>query len=261
MRHLTALIAVSLAFSACGGGVFVRPAGPGEPAPDAAAIWRAATADCRNARAVQAALGLSGRVRGRRVPGLAGATVFAVATPDAMALEGRLPGQLLFKLGGTAERATLLLPTNNRVVVAPAAEIVDALVGIPVGPDRLLALLGGCVTRAGDIDRGTRVDGLIEIVAGGTAVYLEQHREWRPRAGFFDGLMVDYDRDGSGAVRRIQFRSTPSSPVPVSLSLAVKDVNHQPVVTPAMLGVVVPDDARPMSVGELRASDLFEAGS
>ena len=43
-----------------------------------------------------------------------------------------MSGQLLFRLGGAADKAVLLLRDQNRVATARPDEILEALIGVPV---------------------------------------------------------------------------------------------------------------------------------
>jgi hypothetical protein len=258
-RALVAALAIGAA--GCAPRAFVRPAGPSSVEPDAAAIWHAASASCRETAAVQAALGLTGRIRGRRIPGLAAATIYTVATATGdIALEARMPGRLLFKLGGNASLATLLLVDDRRVVRGPAAEIVDALMGVRLEPGQLLAVLAGCISRADRVERGLRYDRVLEVTTTDATVFLEPRGTgWTPRAGTIGPLAIEYDRDASGALREIRFRSAPGAAVDVALSLRVKAIDAHPALTAGMLAVSVPDDARPMTLDELR--DAGPAGN
>jgi hypothetical protein len=255
------LIALALAAGACAPRAFVRPSGPALPAPDAATIWLDASAACRGLAGVQAALGLTGRVRDQRIPGLAGATLYvAVSSVGDIGLEARVSAQLVFKLGGNAARATLYLPADNRVVVAPAADIVDALVGVRLGPERLLATLGGCVSRASTVDRAARYGQVLEVTTPDATVFLEQRAGvWTPRAGFADDLTIDYRRRGE-AIREVALQSAPGRQAGVAISLQVKQLDLAPALAPELFAVIVPEDARPMSLEELRSSGLLDAG-
>jgi hypothetical protein len=257
-----AIAAIALAATVgCASRAFVRPAGPGVPAPDAATIWNDVSAACRRLTAVQAALGLTGRIRDQRIPGLAGATLYVAATAAGeIGLEARVSAQLVFRLGGRVDRATLYLPGENRVVTGPAAEIVDALVGIRIGPERLLAVLGGCVTRAESIQSGTRYASVIEVSTADATVFIEERRGARMiRAGLADGLSIDYRRSGD-AIREIRFQSSPARPAGVAMALEVKQIDFAPTLTPELFSVAVPEDARAMSVEELRTSGLVGEG-
>jgi len=255
-RRLIAAAALAAA-AGCASRAFIRPAGPGLPAPEAAAAWEDISRTCRSLSGVQAALGLTGRIGDQRIPGLAGATLYAaVSSNGAVGLEARVSSQLVFRIGGTADRATLFLPADNRVVIAPAGDIVDALVGVRVTPERLLALLGGCMTRSDVVTRAARHGALLEIATADATVFLEQHDgSWGVRAAAADGLAMEYRRSGD-RIRDIVLDSTPGSRSEVSLVLRIKQVDLAPTLAPAMFAVAVPDDARSMTLEELRTSGL-----
>lgn len=179
----------------------------------------------------------------------------AVTATGQMALEARVSGQLLFKLGGTSDRAVLLLAADHRVVTAPAAEIVDALVGVPLGPDRLLAMMTGCVSISNDISRTGRYGHVLEIVTSDAVVFLESGGGvWRVRAGTFGDFAVDYRSFDRGMPRRIALRSTAGHAPAVSLSLDVTSVDLSGSTPLSAFSVNIPDDASPMSIEELRQS-------
>jgi hypothetical protein len=255
-RRLIAAAAVA-ATAGCASRAFVRPAGPGVPAPDAAAAWEDVSRTCRGLSGIQAALGLTGRIGDQRIPGLAGATLYAaVSSTGAIGLEARVSSQLAFRMGGTAERSTLFLPADNRVVIAPASDIVDALVGVRVTPERLLALLGGCMTRSDVVTRAARHEALLEVSTADATVFLEQRAgSWVVRAAAADGLTMQYRRSDD-RIRDIVLESAPGSGSDVSLVLRIKEIDRAPSLVPAMFAVAVPDDARAITVEELRASGI-----
>ena len=151
----------------------------------------------RRARAsgrLQAELGLSGRAAGQRMRG----RVLAGLVPGALRLEGVAPfGAPVFILVADGERGTLLLSRDRRVVRdAAPEEILNALVGIRLGPDDLRAMLerlreGGGRTRsrlARTAPTGSRsISRRAErSICGASA------DAWRIVAGRYGGLEIDY---------------------------------------------------------------------
>src|SRR5512142_2931748 len=133
------------AVAACAGRTVALPTGEGTPFPDYSLVWQDATRGCRQVRSMSAELSISGRAGRQRVRGrvLAGVTA-----PDRIRLEAAAPfGPPLFILTADGTTTTLLLPRDNRVLrgESPAA-ILDALVGLDLGPSDLLAVLSGCLT-------------------------------------------------------------------------------------------------------------------
>jgi hypothetical protein len=260
MRSVGVLVAArAIGVGACAPRTFVLPAVAPTQALDSQEIWTATSASCRAMTGVRAALGLTGRVRDQRIPGLAGATLYAaVAADGSIGLEARVSGQLVFRLGGTSSNATLLVPSDNRVVRGVAEDIIDALVGLRLGPERLLAILGGCIARNADARHGERYGKVLRVETADAVVYLEPSGGvWGVRAGTAHGLAVEYRRQG-GEVRDITFRSGPGATAGVSIVLHVKEIDRAPALAPALFAVVVPDDARPMTLQELRESGLID---
>src|SRR5262245_40190694 len=95
-RALVASAAI-VATSACAAKVFVPPAGPGAPAPDAASAWTEATSACRD---VKDASGIM-HVTFRQGRGSLGRDIGFVVTRDSVRLEDSNG----FILAGTATQA------------------------------------------------------------------------------------------------------------------------------------------------------------
>ena len=139
------------------------PPGDGAPAPQGAAAWTQASEACRGARSLSAELRITGHAGPQK---LRSATLHgAVTSEDQIYFEMPVPfGAPGFVLAGTGDRATLLLPRDKRVLHARADDIVEALVGLKLGPEQLLAMLAGCVDQspadfgAGSLRRAARRD-------------------------------------------------------------------------------------------------------
>jgi hypothetical protein len=241
---------------ACAGRLLVRPSGVGAPAPDGAAHWAAVVGACRNVRTYRARLGLSGTVANRHIPGFASAVLgLAVTTAGEVGLEARVSGQPVFTMAGTADRARLFLVDDQRVVDAPADAIVDALIGVPIGPARLLAVLAGCVSTRDVMDEAARYGDVLRVVSGDTRVFLEDgDGVWRARAGDAPGLRVDYQAMEHGRPHRIALRSAPGAEPRVSIVLRVDEAEINRPLPASIFTVRVPETATPMSIEELRAS-------
>jgi outer membrane biogenesis lipoprotein LolB len=252
-RLLPVLLAAVL-LPGCAARTFVQPAGPATPLADASAAWDAATQDCRAIRTYHQELRLSARIDGRGFPAV---TVgLALDDTEQIGLGAFAMGQPLFRLGGTSDRAVLWLREGNRVVTGQAAAMVEALVGVGLGPERLLAIVSGCITRA-DAERAERVGELVRVFAGDTTVYLEAvDGGWRPRAGLFDRLVVDYQRYDAALPRRILIRSETGREPAVALTLQVEgELRLNPALDAGQVFTVqVPAGAVPASMEALRAA-------
>jgi hypothetical protein len=171
--------------------LFAPPAGPGDPAPDAAAAWNDATAACRNVRTYSAIVTLSGNLRGARVPSI---TVVTALTADGDAhLQAHASGRQIFLLAGRADRASLWLREEHRVVSAPLEDIVRNLADLALGGDDLLAILTGCAVRTFDVVEARRFGTLLAVETAAGRVFVEQvEGAWRARGAVVNGLIVDY---------------------------------------------------------------------
>ena len=182
--------------SSCSRALFVPPAGPGEPAPEAPAAWSEATAACQRVRTYSAIVTLSGTVRGSRFPGL---TMVTALTADGGAhLQAHASGRQIFLLAGRADQASLWLREENRVVTAPLEDIVQNLADVRFGGDDLLAILAGCAVRSFEIASARRYGALVSVETTQGRVFIEQiDGAWAAKGAVVDNLIVDYrQRDG-----------------------------------------------------------------
>ena len=208
--------------AACTRSMFVTPSGPGTPAPEAASAWADATRACRDARAMTAGLRISGKVGGTR---LWPVNIEAAVTRDqSIYLSATAAGTSVFVLAGTANRATLWLRREQRVVSAAPAEIMSAIVGVPLSPDLLLAVLTGCGTRSFDVVRATRVGKLIAVETADMTVYLDQQGSaWRTRAAQSSAFVVEFGRTAGAVPAEVWIWSAPGREPAASIHVAVSD--------------------------------------
>ncbi len=228
------------------GGAFVPPAGPGEPAPDAATAWDEATRACRGARTYRGTLRL----------GVVGANLVTSVSADGDVFLGAVvAGRPRFTLWGPrGDQATLLLHDDNRVVRAPAAEIVDALIGAAIGPEEWLAVLTGCVTRSHDMTGAARLGRLLRIDTRDGPVYLTRvGAVWRVRGGEVNGLIIDYTWREHAFPGEIRARSAPDQSRRASIAVEASDFSVNETLPPATFtptrGAAT---AAPMTLDELR---------
>jgi hypothetical protein len=235
----------------------VLPAGPGTPAADYAEPFAAALMRCRDVRTLQAELGLSGRIGRQQVRG----RVLAGLIPGALRLEGvSAIGGPVFILAADGSRGTLLLLRDRRVVRdAPPAEILNALVGISLGPDDLRATLSGCV-KASPEASGARQYGpdwmVVDLASGGSIYLQRQDGAWRVVAGRYSGLEIEYSRFGKALnlPSQILIRSSPA-PADRGVNLAVElnqvEVNGE-LPREQLVAVSIRPGLSPISLQELR---------
>jgi len=249
---------IGLSAAGCGGYHFALPGGAPEPAASAASAWAEATRSCRDVRTYSATLTVSGHVRGAGVPKL---TVFTGATSDGgIYLDGRYNGAAIFKLGGTADRATLVLEQENTTITARADDVLDALVGLKMTPSRWLALLSGCVTTepASAIARADRSGLELVLALADANVLLDSaSKQWRVAGGVFDRMTIQYRAAGAAWPQRWTLASEPGVSPAVKLDVVAADPHvNDPRVSTAGFAVTPPPGAVTITLEELRATGL-----
>jgi len=249
---------IGLAAAGCGGYRFALPGGVPEPPANASTAWADATRTCRDVRTYSATLTVSGRVGDRGIPRL---TVFTGAVSDGgIYLAGSYNGAAIFTLGGTADRATLVLHRENTTITARAEDVLDALVGLKMTPGRWLALLSGCVSTVptSPIVSGERSGTRLVLTLSDSRALLDSASSlWRITGGIFDRMTIDYRAVGADWPQRwILASETGASPaVKLDISAADPHVNDSRVST-AGFTVTPPADAATVTLAELRARGL-----
>jgi hypothetical protein len=252
------VLVIGLSAAGCGGYRFALPGGSPEAAASAASAWDEAARSCRDVRNYSATLTVSGHVGDRGVPKL---TVFTGATSDGgIYLDGRYNGAAMFELGGTAERATLVLHNDNTTVTAPADQVLDALVGLRMTPSRWLALLSGCVTTAPSsaIARGDRSGSELVVMLADARVLLDSaSKRWRVTGGVFDHMTIEYRAFGADSPQRWTLASEPGASPAVRLDVIAADphVNDAKIST-AGFTVIPPPGAVTITLEQLRATGI-----
>jgi hypothetical protein len=245
------------------------PAGPGAPAPDAAAALREATAACRAVTAISADIAASGKIEGQR---LRGHLLAGLAAPASARLEAVAPaGQPLFIFVSQDDDATLLLPRDNRVIEhGPPAQLLEAVTGVPVDAEALRHLLTGCVGQTAAAGRSLG-DDWRALTVGATDVYLHRdgkdprwqltaavHRdvqEGSPPAGSTRSSpslewRAEYRNFEGGLPRSIRLVSADGTRFDLSLALAQVELNE--VFGQDVFRVQVPPSAERITVDDFR---------
>ncbi|HEY7287907.1 MAG TPA: hypothetical protein VH497_20805 [Vicinamibacterales bacterium] len=244
--------------SGCAPALMKLPGEPGVPAPDFATTYLEATRACKPVSSMTAEIGVTGSVSGQRLR----ARILAGFKAPSARLEAVAPfGGPLFVFVATGKDATLLLPRDDRVVEhADAAEVLEAIAGVRLGPSDLLQALTGC---ASPVNWGNpqAIGDQWRTAAGtgGSKIYLKRDTTsgpWRVVAILFPGpgLQPDWRAEYSqfrndlpGAVRLV---ASDRQRFDLSLTLTQVEVNTQ--LAPDVFRVDVPASARPMSIDELR---------
>ena len=164
-------------------------------------------------------------------------------------------GQPVFILAGSVSEATLWLRREQRVVKAPAGDIIDAILGLSMPPDRLLALLTGCATRIHDVTSAESFGGLLAIQTPDARVYVErQGAVWRTRYAEAEGFRVEFSWKTAALPGKLWIRSTPGREPAASLDLSVSDASAtDPIPASVFTPPAGATSADPMTLEELRS--------
>jgi hypothetical protein len=237
--------------AACAPRRIVLPSGDGTPAADATVPYNEAVANCRHVRTISASLGLSGRAGATPLRGNVDAGFEA---PDRVRLEGRHPfGRPVFILVATGPDATLVLPRDNRVLQGVrTAEIVEALVGLPLGAAELRVLLSGCAFEVVQPADGREYPGgWLAVSTAASTTYLRRVEGlWRVVAATRPPLTVHYGDFEGGRAATVRLQSTGATPADVTAR--VSDLTINAPLEPAVFEVAIPPDADPLTIDELR---------
>ena len=241
IRRAAGAACLAAAVTACGHPVFKPPTGPGV-ATDASAAWAAATSSCRSATSYTA------RLRVLRL------SVESAITRDQIYLNATHSGQGIFVLAGSTTDAVLWLKREHRVVKAPAGDIIDAILGLQVSPDRLLALLTGCVTRAYDISSAASYGKRIAVQTSDARVYLDSEQQAsKVIAGEAEGFIVELSWKASTVPVKMWLNSLPGREPRASLTVSVEDATVNPAIPATFFAPPAgAATAEPMTLEELR---------
>jgi hypothetical protein len=175
-------------------------------------------------------------------------------------LEGVAPfGAPVFILAAEDGRGALLLPRDRRVVPTAAPdEILEALVGVKLSPDDLLAVLTGCVKAAASpvSARMHGVDWLAVDLDGSATAYLHrQGTDWPIVAAVLGGLQIDYGAGRGGLPEQVRIRTSDPRRTPqVDLQVRFQSFEVNAEIDRAAFSVVVPPGTAAITVQELSES-------
>jgi outer membrane lipoprotein-sorting protein len=246
----------ALLAGACGAPArLTLPAGPGTPLENGQAIAESLFGHCRDLRTLTAEIRLSGRA-GREK--LRGKLIAGFRAPGALRLEAVAPfGQPVFILAAAPGRSTMLLPRDNRVLrdASPDA-ILEALAGVSLAPDDLLALVAGCPGLSPRVREATRrgPEWAAFAIDDRTAYAREREGTWHLAAVVLPALTAEYSAfDGRqpSTVRLIE-NAAEARPGRVDVTLALSQVEVNAAVPDEAFTVNVPPDAAPLTLEELR---------
>jgi len=241
------------------------PGGPWVPDPAGAAPFESATAACRGVRTLTAEVAVRGRVGGQR---LRGRVLAGFERGGSLRLEAPAPfGAPIFILTARAGRATLWLPRDRRILRdAPAADVLDAIVGLRRSGDDLLGLLSGCLAAglpesAADVGRNSRGWLMVSLADGTTAFLKREGQTWRLLAGRREdpagasSWSASYERFAGafpGLVRLSTSRPGSGASPDAVLSLDVSQLETNTAIDARAFDALEASDAAPLTLDELR---------
>jgi outer membrane lipoprotein-sorting protein len=256
-RHpLAAALIAALLAGGCGARArLTLPSGPGEPLADGPTLAETLFGHCRDLRTLTAEIGLSGRA-GREK--LRGKLIAGFRAPGALRLEAVAPfGQPVFILAAAPGHPTMLLPRDNRVLrdASPDA-ILEALAGVSLAPDDLLALVAGCPMRAPDLRDAIRYGpDWAGFTVADRKVYVRQREDaWQLAAIVLPAMTAEYAafEDRQPATVRLIGKVAAEDRGRVDVTLALSQVEVNVTVPDEAFTVKVPPDAAPLTLDELR---------
>jgi hypothetical protein len=230
-----------------------RPAGTPTPDPGAADAFIAATASCQGFRSIEGELSLSGRAAGERVRGR---ILTGLEAGGAVRLEAVAPfGAPFFVLAGRAERATLVLPREHRVLQDTAVrDVLERITGLALGADDLRLIVSGCLVEKPEPADGRQWGGGWRAVTIGPerVAYLRvQNGQPVLTAADYGPWHVDYSAHAGGFPRVVRVRRAGDTAIDITARVEQLQVNTQ--INPRAWSVEIPSDADPMTLDELRS--------
>ena len=206
-------------------------------------------------------MALSGHAGGR---GLRGRIRAALARPGSLRLEGvSLFGAPGFILVARPSTATLVLPRDRRVVAdVSAADLLEVLAGVSLGPDDFRAVLTGClVPEPRSVEGRAYGDEWIAVdLEGGATVYLREI-DGVPAvvAGTRGPLTVEYAEHTRGIPRRVRVQTRGAGTADTDLTATFSQVSMNIELHEDAFVAQVREDYTPITLDELRRMGLLKA--
>lgn len=249
------LLVSAVVATACAPKFYTPPSGPGEPFAEAASVWQDLTARCRDARVFVAEVRVDGWVGASRQR-FSAALHTALTREDDIYLEVPGPGRSFVQMAGRADQAVLLLPRDERVLRAPAREIVEALTGLRWGAVDLLNVLSGCVATPSMVVSGvTYGDRAAVDLGSGVQAWLRRRDDgWHIDAATRDGLLVEYRASQGAFPTDVRVSATAPGVTPLMLTYRLSQVQANIDLDARTFALTVPQTFTPMTLDDLRAS-------
>ncbi len=256
---IAALVCLTLVGAACAARAPSRPAGTSTPDPTAVTAFAEATRACTALTTVTGEIRLSGRAGAERIRGTLHAGLQA---PAAVRFEAVAPfGPPVFILAGRDNRASLLLPRDNRVLRdADVAALLERLTGLALSAAEIRLLLTGCLVEGAApgngrawasgwraVDLGTGVTAYLRARAGVTAVVAADHGEWR----------LDYEQHQGGFPRVVRIRNAADRAAPdagvIDIRAELQQLEINTAIDAKAFAIDEPAGVVPIELDDLRA--------
>ena len=258
MKACIVLAVCAASVAACAARLPPRPAGPFTPDPTAIDAFLAATRACVGVRTLTLELRLSGRAGAERIRGTLQA---GLAEPASIRIEAVAPfGQPFFILGGRDNRATLLLPREDRVLPnAAVPDLLERLTGLRLAAEDVRLIVSGCLVEDPDAGDGRRwpddwqavslshasspeapITAYLRPVSGMPTVVAADHGAWR----------VDYANHAHGFPRTVRLRSAAGDSVDITATIGQLSTNVP--IPDRAFEITAPPNAAEMTIEDLR---------
>jgi outer membrane lipoprotein-sorting protein len=229
------------------------PTAGGTPFAEFASAYQQATGSCAGIKTFTASMALSGKAAATKLRGRIDA---GFAAPAKARLEGVAPfGRPVFVLTADGGRGTLVLQRDERVLAdAPPDQIVDALAGVPLGPDALRRAVSGCGLSSGEPTSGQHhANNLASIaLADGTAFLRQGDAAWQMAGATRGPLTVAYADYSNGRPSTIRLRAESGGRVSADLTLRLSQVEINTPLDAKVFLAEIPPRAVPLTLEELR---------
>lgn len=197
-------------------------------------------------------MAMSGKAGGNKLRGRIDA---GFAAPGRARLEGIPPfGKPVFVLVADGDKGTLVLTREDRVLRdAPPDQIVEALAGVPLGPDALRTAIAGCGFGAPPTDGRAYSNGWVAAVSSEGTTFLRPREGGWEVAGAERGVVnILYSDYANGRPSTIRLLATLQGRTTTDLTLRLSDVDINTTLDPKTFDAELPDHPVPLTLQELR---------
>jgi outer membrane lipoprotein-sorting protein len=249
-----AIALVTMIVAGCAARAPLRPSGVAQPDPTAADAVIQATKSCAGLKTMTGALHLSGRAGTEKIRGTLHTGLEA---PASVRFEAIAPfGQPFFILAGRDDRASLLLPRENRILTdASVPALLERLTGLSLSASDLRLILTGCLTEQAEpsdgrswpngwraVTLGAGVTAYLKTVNTALAVVAADRGPWR----------IEYGAHQNGWPRMVRIRSAQTG-APIDISASIEDLEVNTAIDAKAFTITAPPGAAPMTIEELRS--------